>query len=135
MKKKNKTKKNTIEKTTASAGTIPTLEVNVEEEKYTKMKNEMAFFLVANPECHICAAGEWYENAEGEVVGEVDTYFYNLRTGRRCDCVWSCLNGWHVPDKKTAEGWETLCFRIGELQQLKKIICTEKSVRIFEKKQ
>ena len=120
-----------MEKTNASAGAIPTLEVKVEENK--EMKNEMMFFLKANPLCRVRAGGEWCENTDGEVVGDVNIYFFNLRTGRRCNCVWACLNGWHVLDKKTAEGWETLCLRIEKLQQLKKIICTEKSVWIFEK--
>jgi len=121
-----------MKKTNASAGAIPTLEVKIEK-KYKEMKNEMVFFLKANPECHVRAGGEWCENTDGEVVGDVNTYFFNLRTGRRCNCVWACLSGWHVPDKKTAEGWETLCLRIEKLQQLKKIICTEKSVGIFDK--
>ena len=98
-----------------------------EDDEYTEMENEMYFFLNSNQTYKIWAEGKWQENSAGEVVGDTDTYFHHILTGRRCDSVRDCFQGWSEPDKKVAEIWETLCMRIEELDGLEEIICTEES--------
>ena len=99
----------------------------VEEEEYTQMENEMIFYLKENPNCQVQAIGEWYENAHGEVIGDVDTYFLHILTNQRCESVRDCFDGWSEQDEKSAEQWETLCARIEELDGLEQIICDEES--------
>jgi len=97
-----------------------------EEEEYTEHRNKMYFFLEEHPEYRIYATGRWLENHKGEVVGDVDTYFYHIMTGERCESAWGCLVGWS-DDERVEEIWETLCMHIEELQGLEQIICDEKS--------
>jgi len=103
-------------------------EVEVKEEEYIPMKNEMIFFLDAAPEYQISAVGEWCENSRGDVVKEADTYFLHILTGARCESAWSCLTGWSEPDEESTEKWEALCERIEELENTDEIICDEKRV-------
>ena len=98
-----------------------------EGEEYTECKNEVMFFLKEHPKFNIRAVGVWYENTAGEVVGDVDTYFRHIMTGRRCESVRECLSGWHHSSTKNKNLWETLCQRIEELDGLEEIICTEES--------
>ena len=113
---------------------IHRLYISIEgEEEYQKKKNEVVFYAEWNPECHVCATGEWRVNTAGEVVGDVDTYFYRLRDGQRCEHVRDTLPGWPVSNKKTAEDWETLFQRIEDIPDIKKTICTERSVMMCEK--
>ena len=100
----------------------------IEEEEYIPMRNEMIFFLKEDPDFQISAVGEWCENARGDVVKGADTYFLHVLTGRRCESAWSCLVGMSEPDEYSTEKWETLCFRIEELENLEVNICDEKSV-------
>ena len=111
----------------ASVGVIPTQEKKEEEEEYTEHQNEMYFFLEEHPEYRISAVGRWLENSNGEVVGDADTYFHHILTGRCCDSVRECFSGWSEPDEKVAEMWETLCQGIEELDGLEQIICDEES--------
>ena len=104
--------------------------VKEEEEEYNQMKNEMIFFLSEAPEYQISAVGEWCENAKGEVVGSADTYFLHILTGQRCESAWSCLVGFSECDEHTTEKWETLCFRIGKLENIEEYICDEKRVGV-----
>jgi len=103
-------------------------EVEVKEEEYIPMKNEMIFFLNEAPEYQISAVGEWCENSRGDVVKEADTYFLHILTGARCESAWSCLTGWSEPDEESTEKWEALCERIEELENTDEIICDEKRV-------
>ena len=101
-----------------------------EGEKYILKENEMVFYLRENPNCQVQAVGTWRENTTGEVIGDVDTYFIHILTGRRCESAWGCLVGWSEPEKKAAEEWETLCQRIEDLRGIEEIICTEKRVEV-----
>ena len=121
----------------ASVGVFPTQEqktgreeeeVEVKEEEYHPMKNEMIFFLDEAPEYQISAVGEWCENARGDIVQEADTYFLHVMTGQRCESAWSCLTGWSEPDEKSMEKWEALCGCIEELENIEVYICDEKRV-------
>ena len=118
----------------ASVGVVPTqekkeeVESKIEEEEYHMMRNEMIFFLKEDPDFQISAVGEWCENARGDVVKGADTYFLHVLTRRRCESAWSCLVGMSEPDEYSTEKWETLCFRIEELENLEANICDEKSV-------
>ena len=105
-------------------------EVEVEEEEYTEKKNEMSFCLQEDPTYEISAVGKWYENSHGEVIGDVDTYFYHIMTNERCESVRDCFTGWSEPDTKTAEKWETLCERIENLGSMEEYICNEKRVEV-----
>ena len=105
-------------------------EVEVEEEEYTEMENEMVFYLRENPNCQVYAIGKWYENEHGEVIGDVDVYFLHILTGQRCESAWSCFTGWSEPDERVAEKWEELCGRIEELESLEEIVCDEKRVGV-----
>ena len=98
-----------------------------EEEENTEHKNEMYFYLIDAPSYQIWAEGRWQENSAGGVIGDTDTYFHHILTGRRCDSVRDCFQGWTEPDKEVSEKWETLCQRIEELDGLEEIICTEES--------
>ena len=97
-------------------------------EKYIWKENEMVFYLRENPNCQVQAVGVWRENTAGEMIGDVDTYFIHILTGRRCESAWGCLVGWSEQDKKAAEEWESLCRHIEDLSNLEEIICTEKRV-------
>ena len=123
----------------ASVGVFPTQEkkqtedaeeVEVKEEEYHPMKNEMIFCLEEAPEFQISAVGEWAENSRGDIVQGADTYFLHVLTGQRCESVWSCLTGWSEPDEKSAEKWETLCERIEEYGNLEETICDMKRVEV-----
>ena len=121
----------------ASVGVFPTQEkkqredveeVEVKEEEYHLMKNEMIFFLEEAPEYQISAVGEWRENARGDIVQEgADTYFRHILTGERCESAWGCLVGWSEPGEGQ-EKWETLCERIEEYGNLEETICDMKRV-------
>ena len=101
-----------------------------EGEKYILKENEMVFYLRENPKCQVYAVGQWRENTAGETIGDVDTYFIHILTGRRCESAWGCLVGWSEPDTKAAEEWETLCQHIEDLPSLEQIICDEKRVEV-----
>jgi len=101
-----------------------------EGEKYIWKENEVVFYLREDPYYQVQAVGTWRENLRGKMLGHIDTYFLHVCTGRRCNNVWVCLSGLKVPDKKTAEGWETICRHIEDLPNLEKIICTEKRVEV-----
>ena len=95
------------------------------------MKNKVVFFLGWDKEFYLYAVGEWRENADGKVVGDVNTYFYNILTGSRCEGVRGCLAGWYPLDAETHSRWETLCQGIEKLPDLTKTICTRKKVLIW----
>ena len=101
-----------------------------EGEKYILKENERIFYLRENPNCQVQAVGVWRENTTGEMIGDVDTYFIHILTGRRCNTVRDCATGWSEPEKKAAEEWETLCQHIEDLQGIEEIICTEKRVEV-----
>ena len=101
-----------------------------EGEKYILKENEMIFYLRENPNCQVQAVGVWRENTTGEMIGDVDTYFIHILTGRRCNTVRDCATGWSEPEKKAAKEWETLCQHIEDLRGIEKIICTEKRVEV-----
>ena len=104
--------------------------VSYEGEKYILKENEMVFYLRENPNCQVYAVGVWRENMQGKIIGDVDTYFIHVLTGRRCESVWGCFIGWSEPEKKAAEEWETMCRHIEDLPSLEEIICTEKRVEV-----
>ena len=101
-----------------------------EGEKYIWKENEMIFYLRENPNCQVQAVGIWCENTIGEVIGDVDTYFIHILTGRRCNTVRDCATGWLEREKKAAEEWELLCQHIEDLRGIEEIICTEKRVEV-----
>ena len=101
-------------------------EEEAEDEENTEYKNEMYFYLKSDTSYQIWE-GRWFENTAGEVVGDTDTYFHHILTGRRCESVRECFQGWTEPDKEVSEKWETLCQYIEELDGLEEIICTEES--------
>ena len=101
-----------------------------EGEKYILKENEMVFYLRENPKCQVQAVGVWRENTAGETMGDVDTYFLHILTGRRCESARECLVGWSEQDKKTTEDWETLCRHIEDLPNLEEIICDKKRVEV-----
>ena len=116
-----------------SVGVIPT-QVKKEgveevEEEYTQMENEMYFYLKEHPEYRIYAVGRWLESSKGEVIGDADTYFCHIMTGKRCESAWGCLIGWSN-DERVEEKWETLCMRIEETDGLEQIICDEESFEV-----
>jgi len=102
-------------------------EEEAEDEENTEHRNEMYFYLESDTSYQIWAEGRWFDNTAGEVVGDADTYFHHILTGRRCESVRDCFQGWTEPDKEVSEKWETLCQRIEELDGLEEIICTEES--------
>ena len=104
--------------------------IEYEGEKYIWKENEMIFYLRENPNCQVQAVGQWRENMQGKIIGDVDTYFIHVLTGRRCESAWGCLIGWSEPDAKTAEDWETICRHIEDLPNLEQIICNEKRVEV-----
>ena len=121
----------------ASVGAVPAQEkkevekvVEEVEEEYYQMKNEMIFFLSEAPEYQISAVAEWGENARGDVVVGVDTYFLHVMTGQRCESARECLDGWSEPDENSMEKWETLCERIEEYGNLEETICDMKRVEV-----
>ena len=101
-----------------------------EEEECIPMENEVVFFLEEAPEYRISGVAEWGENARGDVVREVDTYFRHILTGQRCESAWSCLTGWSEPDEHTTEKWEALCERIEEHENLEQDMCYEKTIGV-----
>ena len=68
--------------------------VMYEGNKYIIKENEMIFYLRENPKCQVQAVGTWRENTAGEMIGDVDTYFIHILTGRRCNTVRDCATGW-----------------------------------------
>ena len=98
-----------------------------EKEEYIKMKNDMTFYLKEDPSYIISAAGVWYENTAGEVIGDADTCFYNVMTGGRCEGVRDCFLGWAEQNEEVDKKWETLCRHIEGLDGLEQIICDEES--------
>ena len=104
--------------------------VMYEGEKYILKENEMVFYLRENPKCQVYAVGQWRENTAGETIGDVDTYFLHILTGRRCESVRDCFTGWSEPDKKAEEDWELLSQHIEDLRGIEEIICTEKRVEV-----
>ena len=98
-----------------------------EKEEYIKMKNDMTFYLKEDPSYIISAAGVWYENTAGEVIGDADTYFRHIMNGDRCEGVRDCFLGWAEQNEEADKKWETLCQHIEGLDGLKQIICDEKS--------
>ena len=104
--------------------------VSYEGEKYILKENEMIFYLRENPNCQVQAVGQWRENMQGKIIGDVDTYFIHVLTGRRCESAWGCLIGWYESDTKTAKEWETICRHIEDLPNLEQIICNEKRVEV-----
>ena len=101
-----------------------------EGDKYMLVENEMIFYLRENPKCQVQAVGIWRENTTGEMIGDVDTYFIHILTGRRCNTVRDCATGWSEREKKEADDWELLCRRIEDLRGVEEIICTEKRVEV-----
>ena len=101
-----------------------------EEEEHTDMKNDMSFYLYDDPQYQVYATAVWKVNAAGNVIGDVDTYFYHILTGQRCESVWECLSGWSEPNEKSTEKWETLCSRIEKYENLEETICDEKRVAL-----
>ena len=126
----------------ASVGVFPTQEkkqtedvkeVEVKEEEYHQMENEMIFFLSEAPEYQISAVAEWGENSRGDMVVGVSTFFRHILTGQRCESVWECISGWSEPDEHSTEMWETLCERIENYGNLEQTICDEKRVGLYKK--
>ena len=103
----------------------------VEEEECIHMENEVVFFLKEAPEYRISGVAEWGENARGDVVREVDTYFRHILTGRLCQSIYACL-GDEVYDQFVEEKWETLAFRLRMMlrRDLRRIVCGEKKYEI-----
>ena len=101
-----------------------------EEEECIPMKNEVIFFLKEAPEYRISGVAEWGENARGDIVREVDTYFCHISTGQRCESAWSCLTGWSEPDEHATEKWDALCERIEEYENLEQDICYEETIGV-----
>ena len=97
---------------------------------YILKENEMTFYLREYPKCQVQAVGVWRENMQGKMLGDVDTYFIHILTGRRCNNVRDCATGWSEPEKKAIEDWEALCQRIEDLRGIEEIICTEKRVEV-----
>ena len=112
----------------AGVGVVPTLE---KKEEYKKMRNKVIFFYGWDEEFYLNAVGEWLENTAGEVVGDVDTYFYRLVDGRRCEHMRDCLQGWGSLDEETRNQWETLFKGIEKIPNLTKTICSRKKVIIW----
>ena len=101
-----------------------------EGEEYIWVENEVAFYLRENPKCQVQAVGLWCENMRGKTIGDVDTYFIHILTGRRCNTVRDCATGWLEPEKKAADEWELICQHIEDLPNLEQIICDEKRVEV-----
>jgi len=105
-------------------------EVEVKEEEYHQMKNEMVFYLEEAPEYRISGVAEWGENSQGDIVREVDTYFLHIFTGRRCESAWGCLVGWSEPNEYAQEKWETLCRRIELYKNIEQDMCDQKTIGV-----
>ena len=103
----------------------------VVEEEYHQMENEVIFCLEEAPEYQISAVAEWGENARGDMVVGVDTYFRHITSGQRCESVRDCFTGWSECDEHSTEMWETLCERIENYGNLEQTICDEKRVVLY----
>ena len=101
-----------------------------EEEEYKWMTNETVFYLQENPDCWLAVGGEWHGTARGGVVGSVDIYFRHILTGKRRDTVWDAVDGYAGFGDKWADDWEELAGRIEDTPDLKKTVCTERSVEL-----
>ena len=117
----------------ASVGAIPTqkkkeVEKGEVEEDCHLVRNEMIFYLREAPRCQIHGVAEWYENSQGDIVKELDTYFHHILTGQRCETPWACLAGVLVFDEYHEERWETLCMRIANHENIEEDMCYEKEV-------
>ena len=104
--------------------------IEYEGEKYIWKENEMIFYLRENPNCQVQAVGQWRENTAGTTIGDVDTYFIHILTGRRCESVRDCFTGWSEQDEKATDDWEALCQHIEDLRGIEEIICDEKRVEV-----
>ena len=102
-----------------------TQEKEDEEEKYYEMENEVMFFLKKHPKFNIRAVGVWFENDNRKMVGSIDIHFRHIFTGRRCENVRECLEGWYHSSIKNKNLWETLCNRIEACSNLEEIIQNE----------
>ena len=123
----------TAEKKEAEVKKVVEEEEEEEEEEYYQMENEVIFCLEEAPEYQISAVAEWGENARGDMVVGVDTYFRHIESGQRCESVRDCFTGWSEQDEKSTEMWETLCERIEEYGNLEQTICDEKRVVLYKK--
>jgi len=113
-----------------SVDTKSTQEKEKDGEEHIQKENEMVFHLEDDPKYRISAVGRWLENTAGKVIGDADIYFLHVMTGQRCESAWSCLAGFSEQNEKSAEKWDTLCWRIGELENLEQIVCDEKRVEL-----
>ena len=120
----------------ASVGAVHTQEKKeaedrkIEEEEYHMMRNDMVFYLRECPSCQIPGVAEWGENARGDVVREVDTYFRHILTGQRCETPWACIVGVAEFNEYHEEIWETLCIRIQNHENIEEDMCYEKRVEV-----
>ena len=101
-----------------------------EEEKYFEMENEVMFFLKEHPKFNIRAVGVWSEDDNREMVGGIDIHFRHIFTGRRCDNVRECLEGWYHSSIKNKNLWETLCNRIETYSNLEETILNGERVGV-----
>ena len=100
------------------------------EEKYFEMENEVMFFLKKHPKFNIRAVGVWNENDNREMVGGINIHFRHIFTGRRCESVRECLEGWYHSSIKNKNLWETLCRRIEEYGNIKETILNGETVGV-----
>ena len=116
----------------AGVSELLTQEKKQEEKEYIHKKNEMVFYLEEYPGCQISGVAEWLcENTYGsEAIGDVDTYFLHILTGRRCETPWACILGVAEFYEYHEEIWETLCMRIENLKNIGEVMCYEKRVEL-----
>ena len=107
-------------------------EVKIEEKEYIHKKNEMIFYLREYPNCQISGVAEWLcENTYGgEAIGDVDTYFLHILTGRRCETPWSAIVGVAEFNEYHEEIWETLCMRIENHENIEQDMRYKKRVEV-----
>ena len=101
-----------------------------EGENYIWKENEMIFYLRENPKCQVQAVGVWRENMAGEIIGDTDTYFIHILTGRRCETPWACILGVVEFNEYHEEIWETLCMRIENHKNIEEDMCYKKTVEV-----
>jgi len=101
-----------------------------EEEEYHMMKNEMIFCLREFPECQISGVAEWGEDSQGDNMKELDTYFYHILTGQRCETPWAAIAGVVEFNEYHEEIWETLCMRIENYENIEQDMCYEKRIEV-----